>query len=226
MIRYLLLVAFIFGPWVSFAQEQSMPAKEYKSPKEYVEAIDFALASFQKGEITSLEFERVFFPVGDMQFFLSYNFENPEVASLLQRIQKSRVSEAVASNISAYISGQQKQRDIYLRKAHPEIAKPVPLFSGGFAPPDPPPSTTPDPTSAPLWLNAQKAAGKSESPPLGPSQAISRESIPLQKLQPSPIPTVAEKAIQKTSDFPIIPILVLAVVIIASAVFLMRRKVL
>lgn len=170
--RKLLVFAIVFFPLVGLAQQQQpMPANKYQTPREYLNELNYSLEEYQKGKITALEFERIFFPTGTMQFFLSYNYNHPEVAELLHRIEKARVSEAIASNISAYISGQQKQRDIYMRKTHPELAQPVPLLVGGFAPPDPEPSLTPDPMSASIWLNDQKS--EAVNPQLSPNQESS-----------------------------------------------------
>lgn len=119
-------------------------------PQEYVSMLDTALDLYQSNKISSLEYERLFFASGSLRFFLSYNYQHPEVAALLERIKQARVSETIASNIEDYISGRQQQRDIYLRKTHSSLSGPVPLLSGGFAPPDPEPSLTPDPMSAPL----------------------------------------------------------------------------
>lgn len=222
MIKFLKILAFVFCAWTSWSQEFAAQPESHDSARHYFDAMNVALADFAQGKISPLEFERVFFPKGDMQFFLSYNFDNPEVSALLQRIQKARVSEAVASNISSYISGQQKQRDIYIRKAHPELAKPVPLLSGGFAPPDPPPSTTPDPKSAPLWLNKQKADDKPTAPSLGPAEQ-SPSAIPSNQTIPSPPQADMAKTGSKSIAFQILAVISISVLVVVGTFFIRRK---
>lgn len=214
------------------AQEKSIVKKEYQSPREYIQALENSLNLYETNEITALEFESIFFSSGNMQFFLSYNFDQPEVAQLLRRIEDARISELVANNVFDYISGKQRQRDIYLRKSHPEIAKPVPLLTGGYAPEDPEPSITPDPISAPIWLNEQKAEGNSAAPPVGP--VTSPKSSPLLSVNQSSnaevvdSPPVANSNATEnapiTRAFPIIPVAIIAALLVAGVAFFLRRK--
>ena len=214
------------------AQERPIVKKEYQSPREYIQALEDSLNLYEKNELTSLEFENIFFPSGNMQFFLSYNYDQPEVAQLLRRIEDARISESVANNVSDYITGKQRQRDIYLRKSHPEIAKPVPLLTGGYAPEDPEPSITPDPMSAPIWLNEQKVAGNPATPAVGPvasprpSSVLSPPQSPnAEVVESPPVPkSNATESIPETDTFPIIPVAVIAALLIAGVVFLLRRK--
>ena len=197
-------------------------------PKEYLEFLNKALDLCEQGRISGLEFEGVFMPPGRMRFFLSYNYKDPQVAIFLKRVQQARISEGIAANIADYLSGKQMQRDIAMRKMHPDIfaSQQVPLLTGGYAPPDPEPSLTPDPMSAPIWLNEQRAADKSASPALGPDE----QSTPQPAASSIPAPAVmAEKSqaateIKSRSRFPVLPAAILAAAIVGVIVFLLRRK--
>lgn len=177
-------------------------------PSDYLRFLKSSLDLYQQKRISALEFERVFSPPGRMRFFLAYNYDSPEVRGFLKSVQTLNISESIADNIGDYISGNEKQRIIAFRNAHPELAKPVPLLEGGYAPPDPATSMTPDPMSAPLWLNAQKASGQNVSPPIG----LNEQSTP-------PL-----NSKQSQASFPIVPVAILALAIIAVIVVLMRRK--
>lgn len=187
-----------------------------------MEALKTSLQLVQQNKMTPLQFEDIFFPAGSMQFFLSYNYDNPEVAGLLREIQKAGISEAVANGIPYYISGQRKQMDMALRREHPEINKPVPMLSGGWAPPDQAPSITPDPTSSSVWLSKEIASGKSVKSLLAPQLAAFDSA---HGISPQPSPALQTKPSSSGDWFvPVLLAVGVIIVVVVAGVFFVRRK--
>lgn len=194
---------------------------DFSNADEYMAALEKAAEKYERGESLDVSITKLFFPPGKMQFVLSYNYAHPRVDSLLRRIQKLKVSDTVLYAIPGYLSGQQKQKDMALRKANPEVAKPVPNLDGGFFPDDVPPEIEPDPMSAPLWKNEPGAV-----PPPGVQDLRQREreqSTPRPAASAAPKATVAAKE-SPAPSFPIVPVVIIGVVIVGVIVFLLRRK--
>lgn len=225
------IVFLFFMTLISAINIRGAETNDFANAGEYLVALENATGQYEKGKSPDVSITKLFFPSGKMQFVLSYNFANPRVASLLKRIQKLKVSDSVSYAIPDYLSGQQKQKDMALRKANPEVAKPVPNLDGGFFPVDVSPEIKPDPMSAPLWKNEPGAAPPPGVPDLrkregdqSAGKILSDEKVKKQSTpQPAaPVATVAAK--ESPSRFPIVPVAILAAVIVGVIVFLLRRK--
>jgi hypothetical protein len=126
------------------------------SPENYLDFLNGALDLFSKNQIDLDVFTHsVFYSGGKMQFFISHNYDHPEVAAFLEKAEEvlKKKGEPFMFNVQEARSGKLKKLHDAARANHPELAKqPIPLLRPVVPPPPtaastaikPPPMATSD----------------------------------------------------------------------------------
>jgi hypothetical protein len=166
---------------------------ESLSPWSYMQFLNRALDLYSQGKIKLIVFENIFFPAGKMQFFISHNYDQPEVAAFLEKAEEvlKKKGEPLMFNVQEARSGKLKQLHDVARAQHLELTKlPIPLLR---------------PPVKPL------------------ANAASITSTSIQQSEPVTWPTPTVDAEKPESGFPIVLVAIMAALLVGGAVFLLRR---
>jgi hypothetical protein len=113
-------------------QEILFQSFEGLSASDYLQFLNRALDLYDQGKIDLGTFTySVFFSGGNMQFFISHNYNHPEVAAFLKKAEDvlEKKGEPLMFNVQEARSGKLKELNDAARARHPDLAKlPVPLL--------------------------------------------------------------------------------------------------
>ena len=113
-------------------QEILFQSFEGLSTSDYLLFLNRALDLYDQGKIYLGTFTySVFFSSGKMQFFISHNYNQPEVAAFLKKAEDvlGKKGEPLLFNVQEARSGKLKELNDAARARHPDLAKlPIPLL--------------------------------------------------------------------------------------------------